>query len=107
MSKYTISLKTTNWHCGCCGYGTHFFITLYEEGQRVWSTSRDDQFGGILRDNYGDEDMDLSTWEDFIKGMQKALELAGHEVYLETEIDQTDPDDQYVYLGEEGDDDVL
>jgi len=101
MAKYTISLKTTNWSLWDHGYGTHFSITLFEEGQRVWSTSKNDQFGGVLRDNYGDEDMDLSAWEDFIKGMQKALELAGHEVYLETEIDQTDPDDQYVYLGEE------
>jgi hypothetical protein len=101
MAKYTISLKTTNWSLWDHGYGTHFSITLFEEGQRVWSTSRNDQFGGILRDNYGDEDMDLSTWEDFIKGMKKALELAGHYVYLEELIDDTDPQDQHAYLDDE------
>lgn len=93
MAKYTISVETTNWYCECCGYGIHFSIVLFDEVQRIWSTSRNDQFGGILRDNYGDEDMGLRTWDEFVKGMQKALELAGHEVYLETEIDATDPDD--------------
>lgn len=102
MSKYTVSLKTTNWFCECCGSGTHFSIVLFEEGQRVWSTSRDDQFGGMCDE--GDEDMNLSTWEDFIKGMQKALELAGHEVYLETEIDATDPYDQHYWLDDVDDD---
>jgi hypothetical protein len=100
MASYTISLKTTNWYCECCGSGTHFSIVLFEEGQRVWSTSRDDQFGGVLNEVM-DEDMDLHTWENFIKGMQKALELAGHNVYLEELIDATDPDDQHTYLDDE------
>ena len=92
MAKYTISVETTNWYCECCGYGTHFSITLYEEGQRVWSTSRDDQFGGVLDEGL-DEDMDISTWENFILGMKKALEIAGHNVYLEEKIDDTDLSD--------------
>lgn len=100
MSKYTISLRTTNWYCECCGSGTHFSIRLYENGQYVWSTSRDDQFGGVLNEEE-DENMDLSTWENFIKGMQKALELAGHEVYLEESIDETDP---HAWLDEVDDD---
>lgn len=89
MASYTISLRTTNWYCECCGSGTHFSISLYENGQYVWSTSRDDQFGGVLNEEE-DENMDISTWENFIKGMQKALEIAGHNVYLEENIDDTD-----------------
>jgi hypothetical protein len=100
MASYTISLKTTNWYCECCGSGTHFAIFLYEEGKYVWSTSRDDQFGGVL-DEVMDEDLELYSWEDFIKGMKKALELAGHNVYLEELIDDTDPDDQHAYLDDE------
>lgn len=92
MAKYTISVETTNWYCECCGYGTHFSITLFEEGQRVWSTSRNDQFGGVL-DEVMDEEMGLHTWENFILGMKKALEIAGHNVYLEEKIDDTDLSD--------------
>jgi len=92
MASYTISLKTINWYCECCGSGTHFSITLYEEGQRVWSTSRDDQFGGVLDEGL-DEEMGLHTWENFILGMKKALEIAGHNVYLEEKIDDTDLSD--------------
>jgi hypothetical protein len=107
MSKYTIHLNTTNWYCECCGSGTHFVIHLYEEGKRVWSTSRDDQFGGVLDPD--DEDLDLATWENFITGMQKALELAGHEVVLVEFIDETDPWYDSVEEEEEGDyrDDLL
>ena len=107
MSKYTIHLNTTNWYCECCGSGTHFAIHLYEEGKRVWSTSRDDQFGGVLDPD--DEDLDLHTWENFITGMQKALELAGHEVVLVEFIDETDPWYDSVEEEEEGDyrDDLL
>jgi hypothetical protein len=105
MSKYTINLETTNWYCECCGSGTHFSIVLFEGGQRVWSTSRDDRFGGVL-DEEVDEDMDISTWENFIKGMKKALELAGHEVTLETEIDATDPYDQHDWLDDVDDDEM-
>jgi hypothetical protein len=54
-----------------------------------------------LNDSYGDEDMGLLTWDEFVKGMQKALELAGHEVYLNTEIDGTDPEDRHAYLDDE------
>ena len=97
MASYTISLKTTNWYCECCGSGTHFSIFLYEEGKHVWSTSRDDQFGGVL-DEVMDEDLELYSWQDFIKGMKKALELAGHNVYLEELIDDKDPEDQHAYL---------
>lgn len=97
MASYTISLKTTNWYCECCGSGTHFSISLYEEGKRVWSTSRDDQFGGVLIGET-DEDLELYEWEDFIKGMKKALELAGHTVYLENFIDESNPED---YLDDE------
>ena len=92
MASYTISLKTFNWYCECCGSGAHFSITLYEEGQRVWSTSRDDQFGGVLDEGL-DEEMGLHTWENFILGMKKALEIAGHNVYLEEKIDDTDLSD--------------
>jgi hypothetical protein len=100
MSKYTIRLNTTNWYCECCGSGVAFCITLFDpDGQYLWSTSRDDQFGGTM--NEADEDLDLHTWENFIQGMQKALELAGHEVYLETNIDQTDPYDNHSYLDED------
>jgi hypothetical protein len=101
MASYTIALKTTNWYCECCGSGTHFSIKLFEEGQRVWSTSRDDQFGGVLNDIYRDEDLELYSWQDFIKGMKKALEIAGHNVYLEELIDDTDPQDRHAYLDDE------
>lgn len=106
MSKYTIHLKTTNWYCECCGSGTHFFVQLDENGKRVWSTSRDDQFGGAC--NEEDEDLGLRTWDGFIKGMQKALELAGHEVVLIEHIDETEPWNGYDY-DDEGDyrDDLL
>lgn len=89
MSKYTINLKTVNWYCECCGSGTHFSIQLDENGKRVWSTSHDDQFGGVCDE--GDEDLGLRTWDGFITGMQKALELAGHEVVLIENIDKTNP----------------
>ena len=105
MSKYTINLKTTNWYCECCGSGTHFSITLYEGDKRVWSTSRDDKFGGVLNEEE-DEDMDISTWENFIGGMQKALELAGHEVTLIEHIDKTDPYDGHAWLDDVDDDEM-
>ena len=105
MSKYTIRLNTTNWYCECCGSGNHFSIHLYEGEKHVWSTSRDDQFGGVL-DEQVDEDMDISTWENFIKGMQKALELAGHEVTLIEHIDQTDPSDGHAWLDDADDDEM-
>jgi hypothetical protein len=99
MSKYNIHLNTTNWYCECCGSGTHFAIHLYEEGKRVWSTSRDDQFGGVL--DPSDTDLDLHTWENFISGMTVALELAGHEVVLIENIDKTDPYDQHAWLDDD------
>ena len=103
MASYTISLKTTNWYCECCGSGTHFVIHLYENGQHVWSTSRDDKFGGVL-DEVADEDMDIDTWENFIKGMKKALEIAGHDVHLEENIDDSDPYDEDAWLDDVDDD---
>ena len=55
------------------------------------------------------EEMDLDTWENFIKGMKKALEIAGHEVHLEENIDDTDPYDQDAWLDDVEDyrDDLL
>ena len=108
MSNYTLSVTTTNWHCECCGYGTHFSIVLFEEDQRVWSTSRNDQFGDVL-DEAVDEEMDLHRWEDFVKGMKKALEIAGHNVLLVENIDRRDPDEEYDWADEEEDyrDDLL
>jgi len=103
MSNYTISVATTNWYCECCGYGTHFAIHLYEEGKHVWSTSRDDQFGGVL-DKEADEDLDLNRWEDFVKGMKKSLEISGHNVLLVENIDRRDPDEEYDWLDDADDD---
>ena len=90
MSNYLIMLNTSNWYCECCGYGTHFTISLYKDGVWQWSTSRDDQFGGVLNEET-DENMGINAWEDFIKGMKRGLELAGHTVNLVEHIDQSEP----------------
>jgi hypothetical protein len=52
-------------------------------------------------DEVADEEMDIDTWENFIKGMKKALEIAGHDVHLEESIDETDPYDQHAWLDDD------
>jgi hypothetical protein len=55
-------------------------------------------------DEVADEDMDIDTWENFIKGMKKALEIAGHDVHLEENIDDSDLYDEDAWLDEVDDD---
>ena len=92
MAHYTIKVKTINWYCECCGSGAHWCVTLFEgpENTRVWGVSRNDQFGGVLRDE-DDTTVTFRDYEDVVKTLKRTLELLGHTVTLEEDLDDNDP----------------
>jgi hypothetical protein len=92
MAHYTIDVMTVNWYCECCGSGAHWYVTLFEgpKNTRVWGTSRNDQFGGVLRDG-DDTTVTFHNYEDLVEAIKLTLELLGHTVTLQKDLDDSDP----------------
>lgn len=86
-----IEVNTQNWYCECCGSGVHWDVTLFDNNNnRIWRTSRNDQFGGTYRAG-DDETVFFDHWEDLVKGMKVGLEAVGNTVYVEKHLDEEDP----------------
>lgn len=82
MAVYKIEVNTHFWECECCGSGEHFDITIYQEGDRIWGYSQNDQFGGSYRSG-DDESIKVYDYEEFVCGLKVALEVTGNIVLVE------------------------
>lgn len=95
-----IKYKTQNWYCECCGSGAHWEIDIFNEsGDQVWGTSRNDQFGGIYRDN--DLMISISDPEQFVDGLASVFTSLGYTVVVDSDIDCSTPWEDFVEGDEE------